>query len=498
MKNDAQKVFSLAAVIVAAILFGMILSGGLDMTRRVDADRPEPLPAATADGVPLPDFATLAEHVVPTVVSVYSDELRDPSERRRGMPNDPFHFFFGPRDENRGGEPQVRRSSGSGFFITATGEIITNHHVIEDADKIRVRLVDDTEFEAEVVGKDPATDLALLRVVKPDRDFEHLSLGDSKAVRVGQWVMAAGNPLEMEHSVTVGVVSAKGRALGLSAESTSFENFIQTDAAINFGNSGGPLVDLYGHVIGINTAINAAGQNIGFAVPVNVARRILPQLRENGRVVRGYLGVSINNLSPGEAEAFGLDSSDGALVESVAPGHAAEKAGVRHGDVIVSVDGEPIDDTRELIDTISSMPPDTEVELGIVRNGKPMTLEVILEERDTDSVGSRPDADPEDADDVFERVGISVIGLDPSVRQNFRIEQEIDGVVVSRVRPLSPAGEEGMTPGLVITEANGEPVASPSDLRSVIENVDSGGYLRLYVYIPRADTYRFVILKLEE
>jgi serine protease Do len=370
--------------------------------------------------------------------------------------------------------------------------------VIEDADKIRVRLVDDTEFEAEVVGKDPATDLALLRVVEPDRDFEHLSLGDSKAVRVGQWVMAAGNPLEMEHSVTVGVVSAKGRALGLSAESTSFENFIQTDAAINFGNSGGPLVDLYGHVIGINTAINAAGQNIGFAVPVNVARRILPQLRENGRVVRGYLGVSINNLNPGEAEAFGLDSSDGALVESVAPGHAAEKAGVRHGDVIVSVDGEPIDDTRELIDTISSMPPDTEVELGIFRNGKPMTLEVILEERDTDSVGSRPDDDPEEADDVFERVGISVIGLDPSVRQNFRIEQEIDGVVVSRVRPLAPAGEEGMTPGLVITEANGEPISRPSDLRAVIEGIDAGGYLRLYVFIPRADTYRFVILKLEE
>jgi serine protease Do len=215
MKSDAQKVFSLAAVVVAAILFGMILSGGLDMTRRVDADRRDPLPAATADGLPLPDFATLAEHVVPSVVS---------------------------------------RSSGSGFFITATGEIITNHHVIEDADKIRVRLVDDTEYHVEVVGMDPATDIALLRVVNPDREFDHLALGDSAAVRVGQWVMAAGNPLEMEHSVTVGVVSAKGRALGLSAESNSFENFIQTDAAINFGNSGGPLVDLHGNVIGINTA----------------------------------------------------------------------------------------------------------------------------------------------------------------------------------------------------------------------------------------------------
>ena len=394
---------------------------------------------------------------------------------------------------------RTRSSLGSGVIIDGKeGYIITNHHVIEDADKIRVRLVDDTEYRVEVVGKDPATDIALLRVVKPDRDFDHLSLGDSAAVRVGQWVMAAGNPLEMEHSVTVGVVSAKGRALGLSAESNSFENFIQTDAAINFGNSGGPLVDLHGHVIGINTAINAAGQNIGFAIPVNVARRILPQLRETGRVVRGYLGVSINNLNPGEAEAFGLDSSDGALVESVASGHAADKAGVRHGDVIISVDGEPIEDTRQLIDTISAMPPETEVELGLMRNGKPMKLTVVLEERDLDASGAEPAEGTDDEDDVFERVGVAVSSLDPMVRQNFRIEDDIQGVVVTRVRPLSPAGEEGMTPGLVITEANGEPINRPSDLGSVIEDVDAGGYLRLYVYIPRADVYRFVILKLEE
>jgi len=335
-------------------------------------------------------------------------------------------------------------------------------------------------------------------VVKPDRDFDHLALGDSSAVRVGQWVMAAGNPLEMEHSVTVGVVSAKGRALGLSAESNSFENFIQTDAAINFGNSGGPLVDLHGNVIGINTAINAAGQNIGFAIPIDVARRILPQLRERGRVVRGYLGVSINNLNPGEAEAFGLDSSDGALVESVVPGHAAAKAGVRHGDVITSVDGERIENTRELIDTISAMPPDTEVELRVMRNGKPKTLTVILEERDDAAASADPAEGPSDEGDVFERVGVAVTSLDSSVRQSFRIEEDIEGVVVTRVRPLSPAGEEGMTPGLVITEANGETITSPSDLGAVIEDVDAGGYLRLYVFIPRADAYRFVILRLEE
>ena len=498
MKSDAQKVFSLAAVVVAAILFGMILSGGLNVTKRVDADRPDPVPAATSQGVALPDFADLAEHVVPSVVSVYSDEVRDPSENRGGMPNDPFHFFFGPRDDGREREPQLRRSSGSGFFITAGGEIITNNHVIEDADKIRVRLVDDTEYRVEVVGKDPATDIALLRVVKPDREFDHLALGDSGAVRVGEWVMAAGNPLEMDHSVTVGVVSAKGRALGLSAESNSFENFIQTDAAINFGNSGGPLVDLHGNVIGINTAINAAGQNIGFAIPIDVARRILPQLRERGRVVRGYLGVSINNINPGEAEAFGLESSNGALVVEVVPDHAADKAGLRHGDVIISVDDEPIEDTRELIDTISAMPPDTEVKLVVMRDGKAKSLTVILEERDDAAASADTAEGPGEEGDLFERVGVAVTALDSMVRQNFRIEEDIEGVVVTRVRPLSPAGEEGMTPGLVITEANGKPIRSASDLGEVIGGVGAGGYLRLYVYIPRADAYRFVILKLEE
>jgi serine protease Do len=498
MKSETQKVFSFAAVIVAAILFGMLLSGGLDMTSRVEADRSEPVSVAAPGTMTLPDFAALADHVVPSVVSVYSADVQEPSERRRQMPSDPFHFFFGPRDEGSEREPPVRRSSGSGFFISATGEILTNHHVIEDADQIRVRLANDDEYRVEVVGLDPATDIALLQVIEPDREFNALALGDSAAVRVGEWVMAAGNPLNMEHTVTVGVVSAKGRSLGLSAESSSFENFIQTDAAINFGNSGGPLVDLRGNVVGINTAINAAGQNIGFAIPVDVARRILPQLRENGRVVRGYLGVSINNLSRSEAEAFGLSSSDGALVEQVVPGHAAEKAGVRHGDVIVSVDGEMLEDTRELIDTISAMPPGTEVELGIIRNGKRQDLKVTLEEREAQDEPAEPADGPDDEGDVFERVGVTVTELSPGARQTFRVGTEIEGVVVTRVRPLSPASEKGMQPGFVITEANGEKITSPAELRAATADVEAGGYLRLYVFIPRADTYRFVILQLEE
>ncbi|MFV2072197.1 MAG: Do family serine endopeptidase [Thermoanaerobaculales bacterium] len=498
MSADRQRVFSLAAVVVAAVLFGMVLSGALNFTSQVKADRPAPVSVAATGSFAAPDFATLADAVVPSVVSVFTEDVIDPSERRRQMPNDPFHFFFGPRDQREEREPQIDRSSGSGFFISATGEIITNFHVVDGADRIRVRLADDDgEYGVEVVGSDPATDIALLRITKPDREFPFLALGESSELRVGEWVMAVGNPLNMAHTVTVGVVSAKGRSLGLSRE-RSFENFIQTDAAINFGNSGGPLLNIRGEVIGINSAINARGQNLGFAIPVNIVRAILPQLRERGRVVRGYLGVSIENVDRDRAEAFGLDSTDGALVVQVVEGHAAEKAGVRHGDIIVMVDGRAIEDTRELIDTVSAMPPGTKVKLGLVRNGELKTISVVLEERELDTEDAVPAAGPEENGDVFEPLGVTVSELSLQIRRAYRLDDDLEGVIVTRVRPISPAADKGMIQGDVITEANGKPITDTSELGAAIEDVKAGGYLRLYVYNSRFKNYRFVILRLEE
>ncbi len=341
MQREKQKYYSLAAIVVAAVLFGMVIAGGLDLTPPVDADRHTQV-QPIVEPMAAPDFATLADRVVPSVVSVTIKDVQDPSERGRQMPRDPFHEFFrGPEDPSD--EPSVRRSAGSGFFISGDGEIVTNYHVIEDADEIEIELVDGIRYDAEVIGRDEATDLALIKVSNPDRDFAYLALGESDVVRVGEWVMAVGNPLNMDHTVTVGVVSAKGRVLGLSREGTSFENYIQTDAAINLGNSGGPLVNTRGEVIAINTAINARGQNLGFAVPVNILRRILPQLRENGMVVRGFLGITVNNLDQDSAEAFGLSSRDGALVAEVSPGHAADKGGIRHGDIVIEINDEPID-----------------------------------------------------------------------------------------------------------------------------------------------------------
>jgi len=501
MSQERQKLFSLAAVVVAAVLFGMVIAGGLNLTPRADADRPQAVAASPGPvSVPaaVPDFADLAELVNPSVVSVYAKDVVSPEERRRSMPQDPFHRFFGPfsgREEDQ--EPVVRRSSGSGFFVSAGGEVLTNNHVVEDADELEIELSDGQRYSVEVVGSDPATDLALVRVVDPDREFPYLALGDSEALRAGEWVMAVGNPLNMAHSVTVGVVSAKGRFLGLSEASSSFENFIQTDAAINFGNSGGPLVNLRGEAVGINTAINIRGQNLGFAVPADAARLVLAQLREHGEVVRGYLGVVIRNITQEIEGAFDLESRDGAFVEEVMPGHAADKAGLEHGDVIVSIDGQPVKDNRELIDRISATPPGTRVELGVVRDGEIITLSVELERREEVAEDGVP-SDLEDAgDDVLERVGITVTELTPRMLRHYGLDEDLAGVFITRVRAVSPAADAGLRRGDVVLEAGGAEIDAVDQLVAEVEKVEPGGYLRLYFHRPQNGRSSYAIVPLD-
>ncbi len=494
MNSEKQKLFSLAAIVVAAVLFGMVIAGGLNLTPPVDADRPvqSPLPVMAAGA---PDFAVLAERVVPSVVSVYSTDVEEPSERR-ARPAHPFEFFFGPQGDgqDRDDEPSVRQSSGSGFFISADGELLTNNHVIEDADKIEVALDDQTRYQAKVIGRDPETDLALIKVVNPDRQFAHLPLGDAASLRVGEWVMAVGNPLNMDHTVTVGVVSAKGRVLGLS--DSSFEDFIQTDAAINFGNSGGPLVNLRGEVVGINSAINARGQNLGFAIPVDIASRILAQLR-TGKVVRGYLGVMVRNIDQEMQEAFDLPSRDGAFIEQVVADHAGAKGGLEPGDVVTSVNGTAISTTRELIDLVSAQPPGAKVTLDVIRKGKRTVVNVVLEERESQADATTPVESEEVADQLSERVGVSVAELTDRSRQMYGVERDVEGVVITRVKSVSPAAEEGLSRGDVISQALGEPVTSVDDLERLVGEVDEGGLLRLYVYRPRTDRSFFAILRLD-
>jgi serine protease Do len=477
------------SLLAAAALFGVVLAGGLDLTppgAAAPAAAPTGRPLSAAAPGYLPSFADLAERVLPAVVSIDAQTIarRERGPGRRGM--DPFEFFFGPQgppgqqdDERRpGGPPQEYRSDsgGSGFVISRDGYVVTNNHVVDGATKIRVRL-DDRYYDAQLKGADPATDLALLKIEAGD-DLPHLALGDSEGLRVGDYVMAIGNPLLLDHTVTVGVVSAKGRSIGLTRD-VSFENFIQTDAAINRGNSGGPLVNLRGEVVGIATAMNWGAENIGFAVPVSTLQGVLPQLREKGHVSRGYLGVNIQNLDFDRSQAFGLQSTDGALVTEVTEDSPAEAAGIRHGDVLLKVDGRDVRTTRDLIDYVSSQPPGRTVSIELLRDGQRMTRKVELGERQ-----GGPEREAESSEDGasgLDWMGLEYQNLTPGLRQSFGLPAEAEGVLVREVAPSSPLYDEGVAPGDLISEVNGRPVGDAAAFETAIEAAPSGSFLRLYV-----------------
>jgi serine protease Do len=423
-------------------------------------------------------------------VSVRTEDIVKPQDLRRYHPNmEPFEFFFGP-DMRR---PQKRTGAGSGFFIGEDGLVVTNNHVVDGAEKIWVKLADDTEITAKLVGRDPGYDVALIRV-DGKGPFKPLSLGDSDTLRVGEWVMAVGNPLAMAHTVTVGVVSAKGRYLGLSEETSPFENFIQTDAAINLGNSGGPLVNLRGEVVGMNTAINAAGQNLGFALPVNAIKAVVPQLKDRGKVTRGYLGVRITSIDQQQQEAFGLTSREGALVQSVEEDGPAGKGGIKAGDAIVGVNGAPVKDQRQLIDRVSSIPPGKKAEIDVVREGKRRSVAVVVGERPAnDSKGeSRSEGDEAPA----AKLGLAVSDLTARVRRQFELPTGMSGVIVTDVTDLSPADEAGLRSGDVVLRVNDREVASEREFADSISGVRAGALIRLYVYRSALGQKSFVILRM--
>ena len=470
------------ALILTGTIFGMALSGVATLAPVSSAESGEIKPAVSVTPATggLPSFADLAEAVSPAVVSIQVTKIERAGAQRRGA--DPFEFFFGPRRRQpQQQEPEDRRadSSGSGFVISPDGLIVTNHHVIEDSSELHVAL-GDRRLEAEVVGKDPATDLALIKVEVED-EIDYLPLADSDALRVGDWIMVIGSPLQLNNSVSVGVVSAKARSINIT-DDPSLEKFIQTDAAINFGNSGGPLVNLSGAVVGIATAINHGAENIGFAVPVNTLKGILPQLRDSGSVRRGYLGVNIQDLDHEEAEAFGLDSPEGALVIRVRENSPSEKAGLRHGDVILKVDGRKVHDNRELIDYIASRPPDDTVELELWRNNERLTKQVTLGERQLEGVtANRPDTEGDDESGEIEWLGIEYQELTSSLRGNHGIPDDVTGVWITSVAPDSPLYDENVRPNDFIAEVNGTKVDTAGELEAAVEAVGSGGFLRLYI-----------------
>ncbi len=463
-------------------------------TAPAEAAPAAPAPAQAAPAAPivtgLPDFTTIAERLGGSVVNISTSAQVKPQQQmpQEQQPNpfgrnphefwEPFERFFGPMPER----PFKERSLGSGFIISKDGIILTNNHVIENADEIIVKLSNDEEFKAKVIGRDPKTDIAVIKIEAAD--LVPVTLGDSESLRVGEWVMAIGNPFGLEHTVTAGIVSAKGRFIGQG----SYDQFIQTDVAINPGNSGGPLINLRGEVVGINTAIfSRSGGNIGigFAIPVNLAKELLPQLEAKGKVTRGWLGVLIQKVSTEIAESLGLEAAKGALVADVMSDGPAKKAGVEVGDVIVQFDGHAVNDSNELPFLVARTPVGKTVELVVIREGKRQSLSVTIAELEDD--GGEAATSEEDS------LGLTVQPLTPEIAESLGLEAETKGVVVSAVEPGSRADDAGLQRGDVIMEINRKSVADLGDYRKAVRGIGEGKTALMLV--RRGDNTIFIPIK---
>jgi serine protease Do/serine protease DegQ len=439
------------------------LEAGASSSERRKADlKVDPTPVATAGSSTVLSYADMIEPVQKAVVSVYSTKIV-----RERVPMNPFlREFFGDRVPER---ETPLSGMGSGVVVTPDGYIITNNHVIEDADELKVLLPDEREFKASVVGADPKTDIAIIKIEAEGLPL--VTLADSDLLRVGDVVFAVGNPLGVGQTVTMGVVSAKGRSIGILEDVAGYEDFIQTDAAINQGNSGGALVDARGRLVGINSAIlspNRGSIGIGFAVPVNLAANIMRSLIETGRVARGYLGVAVEPITAELAEALGLENNTrGVMVTQVTEESPAEKAGLERSDAILSVNKRPVASLQDLRLYVSQLAPGTEVAIEIIREGEPKTLTATL------------DALPEDGTGSNELVpGVQVTRLTTEIRQQFSIPESIDGLLVTEVDPRSPYADR-FAPNMLVLEINREPVTTIASARSALR---SGARNLIYVY----------------
>jgi len=435
------------------------------------------------------NFSKLAELAGPAVVNIRTVKtikgggpvFRQFQRSPRGRENpfdDFFERFFGenmPRDFKQ-------PSLGSGFIIDPKGYVVTNNHVIEDADQIKVKLDDDTEFDAEVVGRDPNTDLALLKI-ESKKDLPVLPMGDSDKLKIGQWVVAIGSPFGLERTVTAGIVSAKGRVIG----SGPYDDFIQTDASINPGNSGGPLLNMKGEVVGINTAIIASGTGIGFAIPVNLAEGIIAQLKSEGEVTRGWLGVAIQDLTTEMAEYYGLKDRKGVLVADVFEGDPADKAGIQAKDIILAVNDAKIETSRQLTAMIAGLKVGETAKVEVFRNGKSKTFAVKLAKRSDEKLASQTVPPKNEG----EELGIRVTDLTAEMAQRFNLG-DAAGVVVIGVESDSKGSEAGVRVGDIIKEINHQEIGAVKDYTESVQKIKTGEPVNLFIWRKNAG---FLIIK---
>jgi len=469
------------------------------------------LPAhiARADslGEPSSAFAGVAEDVTPAVVSVISETERE--LRYSGIPrfffddNPLFRDFFGEMFRQPNGSPpreqkQTVRGLGSGVIIDGTkGYVLTNRHVVAGADKLRITLADDRRFEAEVKGADLRTDVAVLQLLDLDsgEKLPEAPLGKSETLRVGDWVVAIGSPYGLSHTVTAGIVSATGRTT-VMGDARIIQDFIQTDAAINRGNSGGPLVNLDGEVIGLNTAIASSSggyEGIGFAIPVDMITEILNELIEEGKVTRGRLGVMISSVKDVDDEKLkdlGIDTDHGAYVDGVTKGLSAEQAGIQPGDVIVEFDGERVEGNKDLVQKASATKPGTKVKIVVVRNGRRKRISVTMGEWTDETTMAAEERKVEETD-----IGVTVQELTPELAGRLDVDRQTKGVVVTGVVPGSPAHRAGLTPGSIIIEVNREPVETVAEFREALGKPGDGKSVLLLV--QQEEMRRLIWIKLQ-
>jgi serine protease Do len=488
---------SFLAVIGVSIVFGIVIGGFINApnvalaTPLVAQPAVNLAPAVIRDS-PVRDFADVADRSMDSVVSVTSrDERQDSeSEGQPRAPQDLFHFFFGDPEEGDPQSPRPRIGEGTGFVISSDGYILTNYHVVQNADQVKVGFRDGSEESAEVVGTDPSIDLALLKVSV--NGLSPLPLGDSDTLRVGEWVIAIGNPLEFEQTVTVGVLSAKNRRVPLpTLDRRGLVTFLQTDAAINFGNSGGPLLDIDGNVVGINTAIarQNLAEGIGFALPINHARRVINQLRDFGEVKRGYIGINMNiaGIDRDAQEYLGLPDRSGVIIDSVTSDSPAERAGLRPFDVIRKVDGDTIVDNDALISKISSYMPGEKVELEVFRKGRSMQLNATLGERplqdEIEPAANIEDSEP-DRPIESEGLGITVQAIDRQMRESLGLRDSVQGVIITDVAFDSLAAEKGILPMRIVTHLNDTRLETVRDWEEEIAKIKPGRPVKIDVFVP--------------
>jgi serine protease Do len=451
-----------------------------------------PPPRMLESGAPF-SFADLVERVSPAVVTITAETQETGTDMEQENIPEPFRNFFNQFNQGQGqpAHPRKAISAGSGFIIDKSGLIVTNNHVIENSHKITVKLPDGRSFDAKLIGTDPATDIALLKV-KSDKPLPTVEFGDDRQLRVGDWVIAVGNPFGLSNSVTAGIVSSIGRGI----DGSSYNDFIQIDAPINRGNSGGPTFDLRGQVIGMNSMIfspSGGSVGIGFAIPASTIHDVVGQLQAHGHVTRGWLGVDIQSVTPEMAESLNVKESKGAIVAGVVPGSPAAKAGFEQGDIIIAINGKTVEDARDLTRRVASLPAGSKAAFSINRSGAAKTLTAEIAKRKDNQVSENEQPAPgAPAAVTGQAMGLGLASLTPDSRHAYNLADNVNGVVITSVDPDSDAADKGLQPGDVVLRIGERNVRSVQDFQTAVAEATKGGRKSVLLLIATQAGSRFV------